>query len=409
MIRLLLSTLTILAFSSTAFSDEFKLHPKTFRVGPFPTSIAAADLNGDDIPEIITTNRGHLSDPSEEIPAGDELSYLTADVPLEYTEIPRLKSGFGPYAVEIVNIDALKAKDLLVVNFMATINRDLTLLRNLGDNLFEPIHFGLKDDDLSYLQHTDGVGKPVFTVPGLTALAVEDFDNDGYRDVVATGWSSDIIAYFPGDIKGYFKTPITTDVKGSPRDLIIHDFDRDGKKDLAVLAYRTHEIVMMKGLGDGKFEEVNRFVSRGKLPISLAKGDMNDDGKLDLIVAHSHADDSIVIFYQDSPFHFSIAQEIQLAKDPNKVEIGIRDLLVADLNNNGKLDIALACSVAQQVIVLMNTTGKGASIAAFKREKYSFKKGRPYALTSSDFNLDDKPDLAVTLWDENKVAILLHR
>lgn len=409
MTRLLILTTLLLVLAQNALSEEFKLFDKSFRVGPYPTSIAAADLNGDEIPEIVVANRGHLSDPAEEIPAGDQISYLSATEPLAYSTLPPLRSGFGPYAVKIVNIDALKAKDLVVVNFMAARNRDLTLLRNLGDNLFEPLHYSVPDEELQYYQHHDGAGKPVFTVPGLTALAVDDFDGDGYRDAVTTGWSSDIIAYFPGHIDGYFEAPIITKISGGPRDLIIHDFDRDGKKDLAVLAYRTHEVVMLKGIDKGTFQEVNRFVSRGALPVSLALGDINGDDKQDLVVGHSHADDSAVIFYQDSAFQFPIAQEILMGQDRNKTEFGIRSVHLLDANQDGSMDIALAGSVAQKVVVLMNTRSGGASLPTFTRESYSFSKGRPYALTSADFNLDGKPDLAVTLWDENRVALLLHR
>lgn len=409
MIRSFCFVFAVLWIVSDSFSDEFKIHSKTFRVGPFPTSIAADDLNGDGIPEIVTTNRGNLSDSSEEIPAGDQLSYLTAEDALEYVSLPQLRAGFGPYAVEIANIDARKAKDLVVVNFMATKNRDLTLLRNLGDNLFEPLDFSVPDEGLQYVQHRDGVDSPIFTVPGLTSLVVEDFDSDGYRDAVVTGWSSDIIAYFPGNLEKYFDDPIITSVRGGPRDLAVHDFDGDGKKDLAVAAYRTHEIVLLKGIGDGKFEEVNRFVSRGKLPASLAIGDMNGDGRADLVVGHSHSDDSVVIFYQDIWFQFPLAQEILLAPDRRKLEFGIRDVYLADTDQNGKLDIALACSFAQKVVLLVNSSADDAPMASFRRESYSFKKGRPHALTSADFDQDGKPDLGVTLWDENRVAILLHR
>ena len=407
--RALLHTLLTLTLSGIAHAEQFKPHPKTFNVGPFPTSSAVADLNGDGIPEIITTSRGHLSDLSDEVPAGDELSYLTAETPLEYIARPPIKAGFGPYALQIVNIDALKAKDIVVVNFMATRNRDLTLLRNLGENIFEPINFGISDDELKYVQHLDRDKKPVFTTPGFTAVAVDDFDRDGYRDAVATGWSSDIVAYFPGVIEGYFADPILTKVHGSPRDLVVHDFDRDGQKDLAVLAYRTHEIVLLKGIGYGAFEEVNRFVTRGTLPVSLGLGDLNNDSKQDLIVGHSHADDSIVIFYQEKGFQFPIAQEIQLGEDGNKIEYGIRDIHLTDADNNGTLDIAIACASAQQVIVLINGLKKDAALATFTREVYSFKKGRPYALTAADLNGDQKADLAVALWEEDKVALLLHR
>jgi hypothetical protein len=409
MIRILILATITIGLPSQAPADEFKRHPKTIHVGPFPTSIAAGDLNGDTIPEIVTTNRGHLDDPAEEIPAGNYLSYLTATTPLEYTTQPQLRTGFGPYAIKLANIDALKAKDLVVVNFMATRNRDLTLLRNLGDNLFESIHFSVTDDELQYRQHNDGLGKPIFTTPGLTELVVEDFDGDGYRDVVATGWSSDILAYFPGTIEGYFGKPVITEMPGGPRDIVVHDFDHDGKKDLAVLAYSTHELVMLKSMGKGVFQEINRFVTRGKLPVSLAIGDMNGDGKEDLVVAHSHADDSAIIFYQDKSFQFSITQEIMLEPDRNKLEYGIRDVHIIDMNQDGMKDIALACSQAQQVVILLNSNTKGISGKAFKREKYTFKKGRPHALASADFNLDGKIDLAVTLWEENRIAFLLHR
>ena len=95
-----------------------------------------------------------------------------------------------------------------------------------------------------------------------------------------------------------------------------------------------------------------------------------------------------------------------MGQDRNKTEFGIRSVHLLDANQDGSMDIALAGSVAQKVVVLMNTRIGGASLPTFTRESYSFSKGR---LTSADFNLDGKPDLAVTLWDENRVALLLHR
>lgn len=401
--------LLLLSAANAANGDTFKKQNTSYPIGPYPTDIVAGDLNGDGIPEIVTTNRGHLSDPTDTIPADDQLSYLLATKPLEYVAQTQLRTGFAPYAIAMVNIDALKAKDLLVANFMATKNRDLTLLRNLGNNIFEPIHFGVDDEKLRYLQHRDAAGKPTFTTPGFTALAVEDFNDDGYRDVVATGWSSDVIFYFPGVEEGYFTTPIPTKVTGGPRDIVIHDFNDDGKKDLAIALYRTHEILILEGTGDGKFQEVNRFASHGKLPIALKLGDMNGDGKLDLVVGHRHADDSVVIFYRESDFHFPLIQEILIGKDRKTIEHGIRDIHVADYNGDGKQDLSLACESSSDVYVLINTRSAKAEIASFKQERYTFKNGAPHALCAADFNGDGKIDLGVALWDEFRVALLLNR
>ncbi|MFP6582358.1 MAG: FG-GAP-like repeat-containing protein [Candidatus Hydrogenedentota bacterium] len=398
-----------LLVAGSVWGDGFRFHSSTFRVGPFPTSIAAADLNGDGIPEIVTANRGHLSDPSDEIPGGEELSLLVATKKLAYVAEPPLSAGFGPYAVAIANIDALKEPDLVVVNFMATRNRDLSLLRNIGDNLFEPHHFGVDDEALRYTQRRDGVGNPVFTTPGLTALVIDDFDRDGYRDVVATGWSSDTLVYFPGDADTYFGVPVLVPIAGNPRDLASHDFDRDGNKDLVIALYSTNEIALLKGNGDGTFEEVNRFSSRGTLPSSVALGDINGDGKKDLIVGHRHADDSVVIFYGDGKFEFSVAQELLFGEDRKKIESDIRDVLVEDFNEDGKPDLAIGCAASRKIIILTNTTKKDASLGTFKREKYTVKKGSPQALCSADFNGDGKLDIGVALWDENRVTLLLGR
>jgi hypothetical protein len=342
--------------AGSVWGDGFRFHSSTFRVGPFPSSIVAGDLNDDGIPEIITANRGHLSDPSDEIPGGEELSLLIGNENLEYLAEPPLSAGFGPYAVGIANIDALKEPDLVVVNFMATRNRDLTLFRNIEDNLFEPHHFGVDDEALLYTQRRDGVGNPVFTTPGLTALVINDFNRDGYRDVIATGWSSDTLVYFPGDAELYFGKPQLIAMPGNPRDLASHDFDGDDKEDLVVLLYRTNEIALLKGNGDGTFEEMNRFPSRGTLPSAVALGDINGDGKEDVIVGHRHADDSVVIFYGDGNFEFSVAQELLFGEDRKKVESDIRDVLVTDFNKDGKADMAISCAASQRIVVLTNTT-----------------------------------------------------
>ena len=127
--------------------ETFVKHTKWLKVGPNVTSVAAADLNGDGLPEIITSDRGRLADPREEKPARNQLSYLVAQGNLAYRPKPPLRTGFGPYRAVIANIDALKAPDIVVGNFLATRNRDLTLLRNLGNHIFEPSHFTVDDED----------------------------------------------------------------------------------------------------------------------------------------------------------------------------------------------------------------------------------------------------------------------
>lgn len=403
----LLGVAAALLVPLTAFAQTFDQQKKWYKVGPNPTSIAAGDLNGDGLPEIVTSDRGRLSDPREERPAEANLSVLRAKESLVYEFLPQLRTGFGPYEVVIANIDALKAKDIVVVNFMATRNRDLTLLRNIGQDLFEPTHFALDDETLEYYRPRDGDGVPIFTVPGFTSLTVRDIDGDGYRDAIATGWSSDIIAYFPGHPERYFGDPVVFPCPGGPRDLDIADLDGDGTLDLAVACYASDEIALFSGDGKGNFVETTRFASRGKLPLKIGVRDLNGDRKGDIVVAHAHADDSVVIFYGDEEHAFSLSQEVLLDPDRRSIGYGIRDLLIGDFNGDGKSDLALACSQARQVVVLLNESEGTAPPVRFSRESYRFEGARPRALCIEDFNGDDLPDLAVALWDANAVALLL--
>ncbi|MDK1021336.1 MAG: FG-GAP-like repeat-containing protein [Candidatus Hydrogenedentes bacterium] len=403
----LLALLGLACFS--AHADTFLRHPKTFRVGPNPSSIATADLNGDGLPDIVTSNRGRLTDIRDERPANDTISYLLAEGPLQYRSQPPLRSGFGPHGIVIENIDALKAPDIIVVNFHAARDRDLTLLRNIGENLFEPRHFSIPDDKLDYARTRDSANQPIFSKPGLTSLIIEDIDHDGYRDAIATGWSADVLVFFPGESKAYFGDPIITELHGGPRDAVLTDFDNDGNFDLAVTLYSTNEIALLRGDGTGAFTLSERFESRGKLPHKIRWVDMNNDAKKDLIVSHTYSHDSIVIFYGTGSFSFPLSQEIQIGSDRDKLQYDIRDIAIADFTGNGRADIALACHEASSVVLLKNVSKGTEMPQSFTQEVYTYKDGRPHALCVGDFNQDGKPDLGVALWGADAVALLLNK
>lgn len=392
------------ASAQTFVKDSLRI-----RLGPNVTSLVGADLNGDGLPEIIATERGPLSDPrrTETPPARNHISFFVAEGPMQYRAQPQLPSGFGPYRVVVANIDALKAPDLVVGSFLATKNHDITLLRNLGKNHFEPSHYTVNDDDLRYTKTRDGDNYPVFTTPGITSLVVEDFNADGFRDVLATGWSSDVLVFFPGTAENYFGDAVLTRAAGGPRDLAVADFNKDGHADLVVTMYSSNEITLWRGDGAGAFEEVDRFSSRGKLPHKVHTADFDKDGRLDIAVSHRHADDSIVIFYGSGKFAFHESVEIALGEDRGLIEYEIQDFVTGDFDRDGDVDLAAACYSANEVVVLLNTGGRERSAQAFRKETYSFKNGKPRVLCVSDFNTDGKPDLGVVLWEADSIAFLL--
>ncbi|NIA13580.1 MAG: hypothetical protein GWP08_05820 [Nitrospiraceae bacterium] len=400
-------TLLALLVAFGARGDTFKKHKKWLQVGPNPSAIVALDLNEDGLPEIVTADIGTMGDPRQEKPANDELCLLVATGDLTYEDHPRLRTGFAPYAIVTANIDALKAPDLVVASFLATGNNDVALFRNMGDNLFEPSYLSAPDALLTYERTRDADDEPVFTVPGVTSVAVRDFNHDRYNDVVATGWASDVLLYFPGQANTKFGEPVILDAKGGPRDIKIADFDGDQEADLVVTLYSAHEVGLWRGDGKGAFEPAARFGSRGRLPTKVQVADFNGDKKLDLAVSHCYSDDSVVLFFGDGGFSFAVSQEILLGEAREVLEHEIRDLLVRDLNADGKIDLAVACYGSSQVLVLINESEPGAMRQTFRTESYKYEDARPRALCAADFNQDGAIDLGVALWRANAVSLLL--
>lgn len=406
----LIAILAVLLIASGAMADTFKIHRKHFDVGPNPCAIVAQDLNGDGLPEIITADRGEMTDPEEERPGNNELSILLGLGSLAYMKLTPLRSGFAPYDIEIANIDDLKAPDIVVCSFHAARNRDISLFRNLGENLFESSHFTVSDNDIDYTKVRDGDNQPIFTTPGFTSIVVgdkNDFNHDGLRDVVATGWGSDVIAFFPGTADTYFGSPKLTKAPGGPRDIVAMDFDADGETDLATVMYNTSELNLWKGDGNGGFEPIEHFQTHGRLPSVIKIADINGDGKQDLVVSHSYTDDSIVIFYGDRPFQFATFQEVMIGSNRDIMEHEIRDIIVTDLNGDKRQDIAAACFESGTVKVLLNSAKKSSIPQTFKTETYEFKEARPRALCVADFDQNGSKDIAVALWESNTVSLLL--
>src|SRR2546425_96128 len=81
-------------------------------------------------------------------------------------------------------------------------------------------------------------------------------------------------------------TPAATFGVGThPKSVAVGDFNGDGKLDLAVANYDSTTVSVLLGNGDGTFQTAQNFGAGGS-PAFVAAGDFNGDGKLDLAVAN---------------------------------------------------------------------------------------------------------------------------
>jgi hypothetical protein len=194
--------------------------------------------------------------------------------------------------------------------------------------------------------------------------------------------------------------------------VVVADFNRDGKLDLAV----TGSILL--GNGDGTFQGPVSYVTGGDNPQSLAVGDFNGDGVPDLAVANfgnifagRGASVSILLGNSEGSFQPAVNYPFVRTGSPDLGHLpGSISVVGADFNGDGVPDLAVATVKLRddfgddgQVGVLLGN-GDGTFQAAIT---YDAGSALPIVLAAGDFNGDGKADLAVTIYGGNEVGVLL--
>jgi hypothetical protein len=239
-------------------------------------------------------------------------------------------------------------------------------------------------------------------------VAVGDFNKDGKQDLVVANkeyFSSDV-SLLLGDGTGNFGTPKHFPVGREPIYIVAGDFNGDQNLDFATAngyvdrAHPTLGTVSVR-LGDGKGEFGPAIdTPAGAGLSSLATGDFNNDGRLDLAVGTVG-----FALINEGPFLvFSGGVSILLgdgaggfnqSQAPDFQKISVASIATGDLNGDGKLDLALGV-VPQQMVTggadhVMTMIGDGAG--KFTIDQDFVITSAPVSVLLGDFNHDGKLDL----------------
>ncbi|HUE75050.1 MAG TPA: FG-GAP-like repeat-containing protein, partial [Pirellulaceae bacterium] len=126
-------------------------------------------------------------------------------------------------------------------------------------------------------------------------LTLADVNADGRPDMIVASWSGNSIDVRLGNADGTFGGTLSFPTGTGPNSVAVGDLTGDGIPDLATA--NSGDISLLKGNGDGTFLPPQSIglpgqfppgytgsESRPQLPLSVATGDVNGDGKLDLVV-----------------------------------------------------------------------------------------------------------------------------
>lgn len=139
-----------------------------------------------------------------------------------------------------------------------------------------------------------------------------------------------------------------------PVSVAVGDFNGDGALDLAVANEDAASVSILLGTGTGSFGPKIDFGFSGIGPFSVAVGDFDGDGKLDLAVANV-INNSVSILLGTGMGTFGGRTDIGTGTNPTSVAVG-------DFNGDGELDLAVANGGIDTVSILLNSTPSAFSI-----------------------------------------------
>ena len=217
-------------------------------------------------------------------------------------------------------------------------------------------------------------------------LVVGDFNGDGKQDLAVSG-----VTILLGNGTGSFSPPTHFPAGASDDGLAVGDFNGDGRQDLVEADANSDAVSILLGNGTGGFSAPRNF-SAGHHPFAVAVADFNGDGKQDLAVLRFCCPYGLSILLGDGLGAFSPPTFPSVAGAPQSIAVG-------DFNSDGKQDLALASSSGILIMLGDGSGGFGTST--------TFDAGAlPQSVAVGDFNGDGKQDLAVAL-SEFDLSILL--
>jgi hypothetical protein len=301
-----------------------------------------------------------------------------------------INSNHGPLSSVTGDLDGDGKLDLMVANAMD--GENLSVYRNTSTN--NSISF---DKEILY----------PYTGPDGNYVACADFDADGKPDIfIVTKYGSAYAYRNTSTIGNLSFAKVVVSVPVYVDGVTVADMDFDGKSDLVMLAHSISSPslgVTLRNIstpGNIAFDAAQPFQT-GPSPQDLAVGDIDGDGKMDIVVPGGYSQNTISIIR-----NLSIPGKIVMDNRWDLMTTGTpHSVAIGDMNGDGKPDILTSSGSPSKLVIYPSTSSSGNFSFGQKIELNTT--ASVNSICISDLDSDQRPDIIVS--NENAGSISFFR
>jgi hypothetical protein len=190
---------------------------------------------------------------------------------------------------------------------------------------------------------------------------------------------------------------VTYNVGARPRAIATGDLDRDGRLDVVVANSGDSTLSVLFGAGSGQLRPAASPIPAGQEPSDVDAVDLDRDGDVDLVVAN-HETSNITVLLNDGHAHF-----VQASGSPfnTGARPHVHGLATGDFNGDAWMDVAVESADTKEVRLLRGgPRGLGEAIAI------SVGTMPYYRLGAADVTGDGHPDVLVPGQGDNTVRVV---
>jgi len=355
-----------------------------FTTGTFPRTVKFGDLNGDGKPDMAVANSVSAT-----------ISVFLNTTPL---------GGAAPTFSARTDFAVTNAQALTIVDFNGDGKPDLITSNSVLLNTTTP---GASTPTFSpKTDFTTGAGTNYGTVA--------DVNGDGKPDLVSSNNNVVSISILLNTTPTGASTPtfapkVDFSILTLCQFVSIGDLNGDGKPDLvAVISSPAQLSVLLNTTPTGSatptFSSRTDFTS-GTQPRQVSICDINGDGKPDLAVTNNSPSTISVLLNTTTT---GASTPSFSSKTDFTTGSNTWGLFTGDVNGDGKTDLVSSNNFASSISVLLNTTPTGNATPTFSA-KTDFTVGtNPRHVSIGDLNGDGKPEIAATNTGSNNVSVFFN-